>query len=401
VRIGLDATQAGIAGGERGGVYMYLLHLLRHLGALTPESRYRLLFALPRRRHTPAIRAFLAAVGRANVTAARCRVPARWLRRTGFPVDPWMGSLDVFHAPAHLAVPCWRAPVVVTVHDLAYLRDRGGVEPPAGLSPEGRRRWEVRRRFFAELTAQTERTLRDARLVIAVSRATRDDLVTRLGVPASKIRVVHNGLRDDLDVGPQGDPRAHGRLRDGLDQAYGLYVGVLDPNKNLDTLLEGFARFRARGGRLSLAIVGNPGWYGAVLESHVRRLGLGGAVRFLGYVHDADLPGLYAGARWLAMPSPLEGFGMPALEAMACGTPVIAAHAGALPEVVGHAGLLVDPDSPEAFAEGMSALGEDEDLRTSLSEAGRARAKEFSWERAARETLAVYTEARGGGPLPC
>ena len=397
LRIGLDATPTGIAGGERGGVYQYVLQLIRHLSSLAAESEYRLLFALTRSRHNAAIQGFLMALDRPNLTAVRCRVPSRWMRRWRIPVDLWLGRVDVFHAPAHLALTCWSGPLVVTVHDLAYLNDRAGARAPAGMPAEGSRRWEVRRRFFAELAAETEQTVRRACLVIAVSRSTREDLIAQLGVPARKIRVIYNGLRDD--VAPVEDPGAleNVRIRYGLSDPYGLYIGGLDPNKNLETLLEGFARYRRGGGTAMLAMAGNPGWYGPVLQAHAAKLDVAGGVRFLGYVPDRDLPVLYSGAQWVTMPSPLEGFGLPALEAMGCGTPVIVANTGALPEVVGDAGLLVDAESTEEFAQAMHALMDDTLLHASLSDAGKIRAKEFSWEQTARETLAAYAEAAKGG----
>jgi alpha-1,3-rhamnosyl/mannosyltransferase len=185
------------------------------------------------------------------------------------------------------------------------------------------------------------------------------------------------------------------RLRYRLPERYGLCVGVLDPNKNLATLVEGYARYRARGGRAALAIAGRAGWYGAILARHAARLGVADDVHFLDYAPDDALPALYSGARWVAMPSPLEGFGLPALEAMVCGAPVIAARAGALPETVGDAALLVDPDSPDAFADAMARLDDDPALRARLTCDGPARAATFSWRRTARETVAVYAAAGG------
>ncbi len=394
MRIGFDATMAGIAGGERGGVYQYIAQLLRRMPALAPESQFRLLFGLPRARHRETIRAFTAGLGAANVAAVRAPLPMHWIRRFSLPVELFVGGLDVFHGPYHL-IPRSRAPSVLTVHDLAFLRDRGGRYDSADLDDEARARLAVRRASLSEMTEKIHEAVESAQRVIAVSQATADDLIARLGVPAGKIRVVHNGVREE--VGRVDDPAriAAMRARYGLDGAYWLYVGTLDPNKNLEVPIEGFAAFRRSGGTGVLALAGRSEWYGKVLERLVARLGLERAVRFLGYVPDEDLPALYSAATAVLMPSPLEGFGLPALEAMACGAPVIAADGGALPEVVGDCGLLADPDDPADFAAAFARIAEEEALRAALARAGPARAAAFSWDRAARQTLAVYEELAG------
>lgn len=394
MRIGIDATASGIAGGERGGVYQYILHLVRHVATALPDSELELMFALPHYRHSGTIRQFIAGLGCPNVISRRCLLPAHYLRRWRIPVDLFLGKIDVFHAPGYLGLRCRATPVVVTVHDLAYRRDLGDATTLGELAPDALRWWRMRRAFFAEITERMEESIREARLVIAVSRTVRDDLVAELGVAPEKVRVVHHGVREDLQ---RIEPVACGAITAAyrLNAPFWLYVGGLDPNKNLLTLLEGHARYRQRGGKGVLAIAGEPMTYGGVLRQNATKLGLGDAVLFLGYVPDAHLPALYSAAAGVVMPSPLEGFGMPVLEAMACGTPVIAANAGALPEVVGDAGLLVQAFEAQQFAEAMQRLDEDRVLREDLTAAGMRRVAQFSWERAARETLGVYAEASG------
>ncbi len=394
LRIGIDATEAGIANGERGGVYQYIRQLIRHVGAASPDSELQLMFALPHYRHTRTIRKFVAGFHGQNVVSRRCPLPIRYLRRWRIPVEVFLGRIDVFHAPAHLGLRCRSTPVVVTVHDLSYLRDRGGESAPTELKPHERSLWKMRRAFFAEIAERIEESVREARLVIAVSGATRDDLVAAFGIASAKVRVVHLGVRDDVRR-VDADVCAAVTASYGLRTPYWLYVGVLDPNKNLVTMVEGYARYRRQGGKRALAIAGNSAFYGAVLQHWARKLGIEDDVRFLGYVPDAHLPALYSGATAVVMPSPLEGFGLPALEAMACGTPVIAAGAGALPEVVGDAGLLVEASEPQQFAEAMQRIDDDWALRADLVAAGMRRSAQFSWERAAHETLSVYAEAAG------
>lgn len=394
LRIGIDATEVGITNGERGGVYQYILHLLRHVAAASPDSELKLMFALPHYRHSHTIRQFVAGLGSQNVDSWRCPVPVRYLRHWRIPVDLFLGQIDVFHAPAHLGLRCRASPVVVTVHDLAYLRDRGGESAPTELEPEERRQWEVRRGFIAEIAEHIEESVREARLVIAVSGATRDDLVAAFGIASAKVRVVHLGVRDDVRR-VEADASAPVTTSYGLHAPYWLYVGGLDPNKNLVTMLEGYAHYRRQGGKHALAIAGQSVFYGAVLRRHAKKLGIEDSVLFLGYVPDAHLSALYCAATGVVMPSPLEGFGLPALEAMACGTPVVAADGGSLPEVVGSAGLLVDAFDDQQFAEAMQRLDEDRALRADLVAAGISRAAQFSWERTALETLGVYAEAAG------
>ena len=173
-------------------------------------------------------------------------------------------------------------------------------------------------------------------------------------------------------------------------------MGSLEPGKNRGRLLQAFGRLRARGLEHTLAVAGQRAWRFEGEEPLAGRLGLADAVRFLGYVPPADLPALYSAADLFVFPSLYEGFGLPALEALACGTPVVTSSVSALPEVVGDAALQVDPLDVEALAEAMERLLRDDGLRADLRERGLRRAEEFSWERTARQTLAVYERATRG-----
>jgi glycosyltransferase involved in cell wall biosynthesis len=234
--------------------------------------------------------------------------------------------------------------------------------------------------------------LRRARRIIAVSDATRVELLARYRLPSERVVVVPEAAA--AEFAPPG-PAALAAARDryGLARPYVLFVGFLEPKKNLGTLLEAVARVRRRGGwgPTELLVVGAPGW-GPDPAQRARALGLDGAVRFVGPVPDADLPALYAGALAFAFPSLWEGFGLPVLEAMATGAPVVASNRGALPEVTAGAALLVEPEAAP-LAEALERLLADRTLRERLRAAGLARAAAFSWERTAQETLAVYRAA--------
>ena len=394
LRIGIDTTLAGIRESERGGVYQYLNQLLSHTTALTHGVYWKLMFALPHPRHRESIKAFADSLGARDTTVHRGWVPLRVLRRVPLPVECFTGALDVFHAPAHLSLNS-RCPSIVTIHDLAYLGDRGGSSAPAELNRDERAQWQIRRRFFDEIARHTERSLNRATCVIAVSQATRQAVLQTFSVAAEKVFVVPLGVRDICRHIPSADETRRVLARYGLNRPYLFYLGGLDPNKNLATLLEGYALYRQRGGKAGLAIAGQSAFYGTVLKRLSDRLGLGDVCTFLGFVPDSELPVLYRSASAVVMPSPLEGFGLPALEAMACGVPVIAANAGALPEVTGDCAVTVDADSAEAFCDAMLRIQEDRSLVAALSQRGQQRAAGFTWRRSAEQTLAVYARAMG------
>jgi glycosyltransferase involved in cell wall biosynthesis len=260
---------------------------------------------------------------------------------------------------------------VVTVHDLGYLYFAQAHTPRQRL----------------ELHLSTAWSARVATRVIAISAATRDDLLRHYRVPPERVRVVHHGV--EARFRPTPDPVALARY--GLPARYFLYLGTLQPRKNLERLLEAYAHLPGEAPALVLA--GARGWYYESIAAAIAALGLEECVYLPGYVADADVPALLTAATALVYPSLYEGFGLPALEAMACGTAVIAARTSSLPEVVGEAGLLVDPLSVEEIAAAMQRLLQDEALRAELGRQGQERAALFTWERCARETLAVLEEA--------
>lgn len=278
---------------------------------------------------------------------------------------PWLArreaariGADVYHSPL-LRGPLRRGhpPFVMTVHDLVPVR-----------WPDTMPRWHR-----AYTSRFIHRMLDAADRVIAPSQDTADDLNALLHIAAGKIRVVPNGV-DALFFGrPIGKPAER--------EPYVLFVGTPEPRKNLARLVSAMAALREGGRREQLLVVGAGGWGRGIPASPV--------VRTVGRVSDDELHALYANASCLALPSLHEGFGLPALEAMAAGTPVVAGNSGALPEVTGGAAILVDPLSTTAIADGIErAISE----RDRLVPMGRLRAKDFSWERAAAQTAAVYRE---------
>ncbi len=303
-----------------------------------------------------------------------------WEQAAG-PLAAARERLDLLHGPVNvlpLLAPC---PGVVTVHDLAFLAHAEAFHP-------------AKRRY---LTLATALSARRAARVIAVSAATRDELVRRLGVPARKVTVVHNAADPAFRPLPAAEV-ARFRAAQGLSARVVLAVGTLEPRKNLTGLLDAFARL-APATDAELVVVGGKGWLYDAVFGRLERLGLAGRVRFAGYVPDDQLPLWYNVAEVFVYPSRYEGFGLPPLEALACGTPVVTSDTSSLPEVVGDAALLVDPDDPAALAAALSRLLADPALRAALRERGIRRAADFSWSRTAAATRAVYDAVlaeRGG-----
>lgn len=367
--IAIDASRLSVA--ERTGTERYSYELIAALARIDRWQPYAL--------YTNGLPAALPPLG-PNFTLRSLPMPRLW---THGRLGPQL-ALDrpgLLFVPAHVVPLAGAPPSVVTIHDLGYL-----AFPQAHTA---------RRRLELHLT--TRWSLRAARRVIAISQATKDDLVRHYGADPARIAVVHHGL--SAGFRPTEDPGA--LARHGLREPYFLYVGTLQPRKNLARLIEAYARAVRSGGDAGpaawplLAIAGRRGWLTETIERRAAQLGIADRVRFLGYVPDADLPALLSGATAFLFPSLYEGFGMPVLEAMACGTPVLTSSTSALPEVAGDAALLVDPGDTDAIADAIARLAADPGLRAELRGRGLARAAQFTWERCARETRAVLLGALG------
>jgi glycosyltransferase involved in cell wall biosynthesis len=281
---------------------------------------------------------------------------------------------DVCHFPNYLAPMATACPYVVTIHDMTLF-----------ITPR-LHRWKK---------LLLDRTLipvvaRRAGAIMTVSKSARDDIVRLLKVPAHKVHVVMNAVSPAFKRVEDPARLEAVRARYGLQGPYILYVGTIEPRKNLARLIEAFANLRKLGLPHKLAMVGQPGWHCEPIYAEVERQGLKSHVIFTGYVPFEDLPALYSAASAMAFPSIYEGFGLPVLEAMACGTPVVTSSSSGLAEVADGAALLVDPLSVDEIAGALYKICSEPGLSAELSTLGLARAHEFTWETAARATLDVY-----------
>lgn len=366
--IGIDASRAVAA--ERTGTENYTLYLIRALVARGGERRFRLYLQrqpgeglLPRSE---------------RVTWRVIPFPRLWTHMRLAWETLWHAP-DVLFVPAHVLPLVHPRRCVVTVHDLGFRH-----------YPQAHTRWS---RWYLEWS--TRRNARVARRVIVDSQATRADLMACYGTPADKIVVAYPAGSEGMAPVRDADALAAVRTRYGTGERYFLYVGTLQPRKNIPALVRAYAALVAAGtlaADVNLVVSGKQGWLSAEIAATVAELGLQQRVVLTGYVSQADLPALLSGALAYVLPSWYEGFGLPVLEAMACETPVICSNVSSLPEVAGDAALLVPPDDVPALSEALRKIYSEPALRDSLVARGRARAAAFTWERCAEQVLAVLDQ---------
>jgi glycosyltransferase involved in cell wall biosynthesis len=366
MRIAIDAR---IAYYTRAGIGQYTVRLAEHLASLAPHETFLLLQsrkdreALVQQPHVHRVGLWTPSHNRLEQLLLSLELPLRRL------------DVDVLHSPDF--IPPLRLnhlKSVITVHDLAFLRW------PHFLTEDSAR-------YYGQIDQAVER----ADHIIAVSHSTRDDLVNLLGVPTERITVVHEAADPLYRPVPAPTARATLKGKYPLPEEFIFFVSTIEPRKNIGTLLRAYHHLRHHYGvKAGLVLAGTIGWLSDQVFDDVDALDLQDHVTFLGRVDNGDLLYLYNAARCLAHPAFYEGFGLPPLEAMACGTPVVVSNVSSLPEVVGDAALLVDPEEEEELAIALYRLLQDDELHASLVQKGLARAQVFSWERTARETMAVY-----------
>jgi glycosyltransferase involved in cell wall biosynthesis len=369
--VGINAhLLAGKAGYRQAGIHQYIAQVLRTLPKEEGQLRYTI----------------FTQQGDYLARPDLMMVPSRWpterpLARIAWEqlIWPWLARrhrLNLLHSMAFvtpLVAPC---PTVVTIYDLSFRHY------PESF-PRGQR-WY--------LQSQTARSVRQAWRVITISESGRQDVHRFFGAPLKQIDVVYPGVGNEYRPFPAAAVRQF-RQQKGLPERFVLHVGTLQPRKNIPVLLEALAQLKEPD--VYLVLVGGKGWLFEEIFARVEALGLQKQVIFTGYVAAEELPLWYNAASLLAFPSLYEGFGMPIIEAMACGTPVIAADNSSIPEAVGEAGLLFAPQVVESLLEKLTAVLHSPELADTLRERGLRQAQNFSWECAGRQTAETYRRALG------
>ncbi len=367
--IGLNAHLLSLAEGYRSaGIASYIYSLLPHLPATATEMECTVFLSEKRYGGAPGLRLQVS-----RLPTDRPAVRILW-EQALLPLVARREGIDLLHNMAFVGPVASTCPFIVTVHDLSFLFYPHSFRPL--------------RRSYLRLFARI--SVRRARRVIAVSESTKRDLVETYGISPAKIDVVHNGVDGSFQPLPS-DQVAAFRRQKGLPDRFVLFVGTLEPRKNIVGLLDAYAKLPE--GRPPLVLVGGKGWFYDEIFCRVEALGLNNEVRFAGFVPTEELPLWFNAADLFVYPSMYEGFGLPPLEAMACGTAVITSTTSSLPEVVGQAGQLVDPTDSDALAAAMSKVLGDRDLRREMEAAGLEQAAGFSWGEAARKTVDSYKRA--------
>ena len=374
-RIGIDFTSASR---ERAGIGRYARELIRALSRLDHDNQYVLF--VPSDAHdellrfdwTPNFKIVRAPINERYLAAIwhRARVPLF--------VEAFIGKVDVFYSPDFLLPPTLAKRKLVTIHDLSYVR-----VPECFPAP-----------LLRYLNNAVPRAVNRANIILADAASTQRDVNDVYHVPLEKIKVLYSGV--DARFNPKVSAESQARVRELTHgKPYLLSVSTIQPRKNYARLIEAFARianYQLPVTNLQLVIAGGRGWMFEEVFQTVERLDLRDRVIFPSFFSDEDLPALYAGATLFVYPSLYEGFGLPVVEALACGVPIVSSNASSLPEVGGDAVLYFDPRHVDAMADAMQRAVSDESLRAQMRAKGFEQAKKFSWDKAARELLQYLTE---------
>ncbi len=368
MRVCLDVQSAVV---QRAGVGRYTKVLAQHLGSVAPDDEFVFPYFDFKRRGEPF--AVPAGTWRPIHWCPGRIAQAAW-KTLGFPPYEWFaGAADVYHFPNFVIPPMRHGKAIVTVHDLAFKR-----------FPEFAEDRNVR-----YLDATMQATVAHAEAVITVSEFSAREIEELLGVPREQIFVVYHGIGDTF--GACDAATTQNTLNElGIDRPYLLTVGTVEPRKNLPFLIDLFERLDDFDGYLVIA--GGRGWKYEPIFERIRQSPRQADIRYVEYVDDTRLPALYTGARAFILTSFYEGFGFPPLEAMACGTPVVSSAGGSLAEVLGNAAMVLDTFEPDRWHAAVQRAVSDSTLRADLSAKGRAHARGFTWDAAARATHAVYRQ---------
>lgn len=358
---------SGEAGYRRAGIHQYIYQVLQNL----PEDQ------LAYQVHTQVDEVTNGRLYTAQINSplpTEKRLARIFWEQVVWPWHLWRTRPDLVHGMAFATPWLSRIPSVVTVYDLSFLH-----------FPE-----QFPHLQQTYLATQTRLACGKARRIITISESTRQDVHRFFDIPLGQIDVIYPGVEEMYQ--PQSETAVtQFKAQKGINGRYILHVGTLQPRKNILTLLHAFAQLEDR--TIKLILVGGKGWLFDEIFAQVKTLNVEDRVVFTGYVPDDELPLWYASADLFVFPSNYEGFGMPVVEAMACGTPVVASNSSSIPEATGKAGLLFDTFSPTDLAKRILSVLQNSELSDKMRQLGFAQAQLFSWERAGRETAVVYNKA--------
>lgn len=370
MKIGLNAhLLSNQAGYRSAGIHGYIHNILAHVPSLAPDNWK-----------------FTAMVGGMNPTQFNDVTMRQAKLDTESPLKRiiWeqalqpsqLGEFDLYHAMAFVAPVLLNTPTIVTVYDLTFMR-----------YPE--RLTTARRLYLRMFTALT---CRRAKRILAISQSTADDLVNLLDIPADKIDVTPLGYdTEQFRPLPNAEINAFRTLHN-LPERFWLFVGTLEPRKNLVTLLNAYAQL-PESERLPLILGGGTGWMVDDIFATIEKHNLSNHVTHIGFIPTADLPLWYNSAETFLYPSVFEGFGLPVLEAMACGTPIITSNVSSLPEVAGEVGMTLTPDNVEVWVQALQEAFHNREWREQASQQGLQRAQQFTWEQTAKLTIDSYRKS--------
>ena len=378
--VGLNAHLLSLGNDYRGaGASGYIYNILHHLPAAAPELRYTVFLHEPRFSPPQDMR-----VKRSRWPTVVPYKRIVW-EQVVAPIVLRREQVDLLHAMAFVVPMISPCPTVVTILDLSFM-----------LFPSA---FKTLNRLY--LRVMTRASVRRAKYVIAISESTRRDIISRLGVPGERVKTIYCGVDSSFQPLPTAEVQAF-KQQKGLPEQFVFYLGTIEPRKNVSRLVEAFAALCASAPQemtgQHLVVAGGKGWLFESVFSQVEELGIQDRVHFVGYVPEGEKRLWYNAATCFCYPSLYEGFGLPPLEAMACGVPVITSNVSSLPEVVGDAGLTVSPEDSAALCEALHQVLANPAVQADLSQKGLERAKRFSWTRAARQTADVYrlTQASPG-----
>ncbi len=369
MKIGIDVSQVVFGG----GVGVYTRELVKALFKVDQENEYILFFSSLRRQF-PGLQ--VGALAHSRVKIKKFKIPPTgldflWNKLHIAPIEWFIGEIDVFHSSDWTQPPTKKAKLVTTIHDLSFLRWPETVHPKVLTVQKRRLDW----------------VKKEVDIIIAVSRATKKEIIELLGIEEERIRVVYEGVPRDVEkfklkfkLKEVESLREKLKSRYKIDRPYLFAYGSRAPRKNIKRLIGAFREIREIRDKYQLVIVGD----------YQPEEKLPNNVVLTGFLPREEMLALFAGATALVYPSLYEGFGLPILEAFALGVPVITSNCSSMAEVASKAAILVDPNSTESIARGIKTVLNSELIREKLIEAGKQRARQFSWERAAKETLKIY-----------